>query len=186
MRDKPVGHIISVGVEEAYRWKDSVQSPAEIRIWAAGAIAQGARPWVTKFNAKPLDRRWMEVVRDIYTWHHANEDYLRNTHNLSRVGLVLSTKTAAYLGGWTDRHGLEGHSRGFYQALLESRTPFDLIDDSFLDPASLGRFRTLILANAAVLSKRPVRQLESVRRRGWSHHRHAPNLAVRRRRHTAE
>jgi hypothetical protein len=152
MKDKPVGHIISVGVEEAYRWKDSVQSPAEIRIWAAGAIAQGARPWVTKFNAKPLDRRWMDVVRDIYVWHHANEDYLRNTHNRARVGLVLSTKTPPYLGGWTQRHELEGHLRGFYQALLESRTPFDMIDDAFLDPASLSRFRTLILANAAVLS----------------------------------
>jgi hypothetical protein len=152
MKDKPVGHIISVGVEEAYRWKDSVQSPAEIRIWAAGAIAQGARPWVTKFNAKPLDRRWMDVVRDIYVWHHANEPYLRNTQNLARVGIVLSTKTPPYLGGWTERHELEGHLRGFYQALLESRTPFDLIDDSLLDAESLARFRTLVLPNAAVMS----------------------------------
>lgn len=56
MKDKPVGHIISAGVEEAYRWKDSVQSAAEIRIWTAGAVAQGARA-VDHHNAKPLDLR---------------------------------------------------------------------------------------------------------------------------------
>ncbi len=166
MIDKPVGHIISVGVEEAYRWKDSVQSPAEIRIWAAGAIAQGARPWITKFNAKPLDTRWMDVVRDIYGWHHKNERYLRNTANLAQVGLVLSTRTPAYLGGWKDRHALEGHGRGFYQALLEARIPFDLIDDGFLDEKHLARFRTLILANAAVLSDKQCDQLRAFVARG--------------------
>ncbi|QPI75162.1 alpha-amylase family protein [Sphingobium sp. Cam5-1] len=166
MKDKPVGHIISVGVEEAYRWKDSVQSPAEIRIWAAGAIAQGARPWITKFNAKPLDRRWMEVVRQIYSWHHANEAYLRNRGNLARVAIVHSPRTTAYLGGWNQRGQLEGHSRGFYEAALESRVPFDLIDEDFLDEASLSRFRTIILANAAVLSDAQCDQIRAFVKRG--------------------
>ena len=166
MKDKPVGHIISVGVEEAYRWKDSVQSPAEIRIWAAGAIAQGARPWITKFNAKPLDRRWMDVVRQIYSWHHANEAYLRNSGNLARVAIVHSPRTTAYLGGWNQRGQLEGHSRGFYQAALESRVPFDLIDEDFLDETSLSRFRTIILANAAVLSDAQCDQIRAFVKRG--------------------
>ena len=152
MDDKPVGHIISVGVEEAYRWKDSVQSEAEIRIWAAGAIAHGSRPWLTKFNAKPLDRRWMPVVSSIYDWHHANERYLRNTANLARVAIVLSSRTASILGGARHRHEIEGHLRGFYQALLESKIPFTLIDDGFLDPQHLSRYRLLILPNAALMS----------------------------------
>jgi hypothetical protein len=168
MKDKPVGHIISVGVEEAYRWKDSVQSPAEIRIWAAGAIAQGARPWITKFNAKPLDRRWMDVVRQIYGWHHANEPYLRNTGNLARVALVHTPRTTAYLGGWTGRGKLEEHSDGFYQAALESRIPFDLIDEDFLDANSLSRFDVIILANAAVLSDQQCDQVRAFVARGGS------------------
>ena len=49
MGRKPVGGIFSVGVEEAYRWKDSVQSEAEIRIWVADGVANGLRPWFTKF-----------------------------------------------------------------------------------------------------------------------------------------
>jgi hypothetical protein len=36
---KPLGGIFSVGFEEQYRWKDSVQSEAEIRVW----VAEGGR-----------------------------------------------------------------------------------------------------------------------------------------------
>ena len=48
MGNKPVGGIFSVGVEERYRWKDSVTSAAEIRIWVADGVANGMRPWYTK------------------------------------------------------------------------------------------------------------------------------------------
>ena len=46
MGRKPIGGIFSVGVEEAYRWKDSVQSPAEIRLWAHRRHRQRAAPLV--------------------------------------------------------------------------------------------------------------------------------------------
>src|SRR6185312_13903438 len=48
---KPIGGIFSVGIEEPYRWKDSVQNGDEVRLWAADGIANGLRPWFTKFNA---------------------------------------------------------------------------------------------------------------------------------------
>jgi hypothetical protein len=159
MDGKPTGHIISVGVEEEYRWKDSVQSEAEIRIWAAGAIAHGSRPWIAKFNAKPFDKRWMPVVSRLYNWHH--ERYLRNTANLARVALVHSSRTPSFLGGGRARYDLEGHERGYYQALLESRIAFDMIDDGFLDPAHLARFRLLILADAAVMSDAQCAQIRA-------------------------
>nr|MCU0247796.1 hypothetical protein [Bryobacter sp.] len=79
MGRKPIGGIFSVGVEEPYRWKDSVQSAAEIKVWAVDGIAHGLRPWFTKFNAKPYDKRWLPVVEQLYTWHWKNERYLRNT-----------------------------------------------------------------------------------------------------------
>jgi hypothetical protein len=56
---KPIGGIFSVGVEEPYRWKDSVQSEAEIRIFVADGIANGFRPWFTKFSGTLRDRRWL-------------------------------------------------------------------------------------------------------------------------------
>ena len=46
-----------------YRWKDSVQSEAEIRIWFADGVANGLRPWFTKFAGMLHDRRWLERRR---------------------------------------------------------------------------------------------------------------------------
>jgi len=152
MGDKPVSNIISVGVEEEYRWKDSVQEESEIRIWAASAIAQGSRPWITKFNAKPFDKRWMPVVSGIYRWHHRNERYLRNTANLARIGMILDSRGPAFLGGNKGRHEIEEHRLGFYEALLESRLPFDELDVSMIDAEHLARFRVVVLPNVAMLS----------------------------------
>src|SRR5262249_10282471 len=53
MGRKPIGGIVSVGFEEPYRWKDSVQNGEEITTWMIDGVAQGLRPWFTKFNAKP-------------------------------------------------------------------------------------------------------------------------------------
>ena len=66
---KPSGAFSASGVEEPYRWKDSVQSAAEIRIWVAEGIANGMRPWFTKFSGTLYDRRWLKVVEEIYGWH---------------------------------------------------------------------------------------------------------------------
>src|ERR1035438_779648 len=40
---KPVVGLFSVGLEAPYRWKDSVQNPAEIKMWAVDGIAQIGR-----------------------------------------------------------------------------------------------------------------------------------------------
>ena len=60
MGRKPIGGIFSVGVEEPYRWKDSVQSGAEIRLWVLDGIANGLRPWFTKFAGSLHDQRWLQ------------------------------------------------------------------------------------------------------------------------------
>src|SRR4051812_9498649 len=39
MGRKPIVGIFSVGIEEPYRWKDSVQNEAEIRLWVADGVA---------------------------------------------------------------------------------------------------------------------------------------------------
>ena len=82
--------IVSVGLEEPYRWKDSVQSGDEIRLWMADGVAHNLRPWITKFNAKPIDRRWLPMVEEFYGWHYRNEKYLRNEKSLAEVAMVYS------------------------------------------------------------------------------------------------
>ena len=130
---KAIGGIFSVGLEEPYRWKDSVQHGEEIRMWVADGIANGLRPWWTKFGAKLYDHRWLDVVEDIYTWAAKVEPYLRNEAPLARVAMVYSQQTAAYYGGPEAQKKEEDHILGFYHDLVEDRIPFEMVYDRLLD-----------------------------------------------------
>ena len=112
MGRKAIVGIFSMGLEDKYRWKDSVQSDDEIRLWVADGIAHDLRPWFTKFDCKVIDSRWMPVVEEIYKWHAANETYLRNERPLARVGMVYSQQTATYYGGDEARAKVEDPSPG--------------------------------------------------------------------------
>ena len=168
MGRKPVGGIFSMGVEEAYRWKDSVQSEAEVRIWFAEGVANGLRPWFTKFSGTLRDRRWLRVIEDLYGWHYKAERYLRNEAPVARVALVYSQQTAWFYGGPRARQKVEDHSLGWCQALCEARIPFEMVHDRLLGADHLDRFKTLILPNIAALSDLQCGQLRAFVERGGS------------------
>jgi len=161
MGRKPIVGIFSVGVEEPYRWKDSVQSPAEIRLWVADGVANGLRPWFTKFSGVLHDERWLKPVEEIYRRYAGWEKYLRNERPLARVGLVYSQQTAWFCGG-----RVEDHTLGWYQALIEARIPFEMVHDRLLDAERLGQFKTLVLPNIAALSDAQCGQLRDFVERG--------------------
>ena len=103
---KPLGGIFSPGVEEQYRWKDSVQSEAEVRVWVAEGTANGMRPWFTKFSGTLYDKRWLGTVEKIYRLHYKNEKYLRNIRPLARVGMAFSEQNLNYgAEAWQKRSG---------------------------------------------------------------------------------
>jgi putative glycosyl hydrolase-like family 6 (GHL6) protein/glycosyl hydrolase family 42 (putative beta-galactosidase) len=160
MGRKPIVGIFSVGLEEPYRWKDSVQSEAEIRIWVADGVANGLRPWFTKFSGTLHDERWLKPVQEIYSRYHRWEKYLRNEVPLARVALVYSQQTAWFYGQDRPRDKIEDPTLGWYQALIEARIPFEMVHDRLLDPAQLRQFKTLILPNIAALSDEQCAQLE--------------------------
>ena len=165
---RPVGGIFSVGLEEPYRWKDSVQSEPEIRLWVAEGTANGMRPWVTKFSGVLYDKRWLPIVERIYDWHYRHERYLRNETPLARVALLHSEQTATYHAGAAqgDRH--EDHVLGMYHALVEARVPFELAHEAYLTPERLDRFKLLILADAAALSDAQCDAIRAYVQRGGS------------------
>ena len=161
MGRKPIVGIFSVGVEEPYRWKDSVQSEAEIRLWVADGVANDLRPWFTKFSGVLHDERWLKPVEDIYRRYARWEKYLRNERPLARVGLVYSQQTA-----WFHGAKVEDHTLGWYQALIEARIPFEMAHDRLFDEPHLASFQTLILPNTAALSDAQCRQLRDFVNRG--------------------
>jgi hypothetical protein len=167
MGRKPIVGIFSVGLEEAYRWKDSVQNPAEIRLWALDGIANGLRPWFTKFAGSINDPRWLKPVEELYTWCHGAERYLRNERPLARVGLVYSQQTAWFVVHERGpRDPVEDAGLGWYQALIEARVPFEMVHDRLLDAEHLAAFKTLILGNTVALSDAQCGQLREFVARG--------------------
>jgi len=166
MGRKAIGGIFSVGVEEAYRWKDSAQNGPEIRLWALDGIANGLRPWFTKFCGVTHDKRWIPVVEELYAWHYRNERYLRNEAPLARVAMVYSQQTAHFYGGERARQKVEDHTLGYYQALIEARIPFEMVNDRLLDAEHVGQFKVLIFPNIAALSDEQCRQVREFVARG--------------------
>ena len=165
---KPLGGIFSVGIEEQYRWKDSVQNEAEIRIWVAEGTANNMRPWFAKFSGVLYDKRWLATVERIYAWHYEHEKYLRNTQSLAHVAMVYSEQTERNYGGKEWQEHYEWHELGMYHALIEARIPFDMVNDQLLDAAQLVNYKLIILPNIAALSIAQCEQLQQFVRNGGS------------------
>ena len=159
MGNKPIGGIFSMGYDGVHRWKDSVQGCNEIRLFVSDGVVHGFRPWFTKFHGKIYDKRWLDTVKDLYNRYADWEPYLRNTDNLARVALVHSQATGKFYGAENVHEKVGKPMDGLYQALTESRIPFEMVHESSLETKTsqeqnyLSRFKTLILPNVACLSE---------------------------------
>ena len=165
---KPLIGIFSVGIEEEYRWKDSVQNDAEIRIWVAEGVAGGMKPCFVKFGGVIYDKRWMDAVATMYQGYFKNEKYLRNTAPIANVGVVYSEQTNLKYGGQPWQQNSRDHEAGMYHALVEDNMPFEMVNDKMLDKEQLKPFRLLILPNIAALSDEQCSQLKAFVENGGS------------------
>jgi len=156
---KPQIGIFSVGVEEQYRWKDSVQSNAEIRVWVAEGVANGLRPSFVKFGGFIYDKRWMDTIASMYQKYFDSEKYLRNIAPIVRIGVVYSEQTINNYGGKPWQKNYRDHAYGIYHALVEDHLPFEMVNDQLLDSEHLKPFKLLILPNIAALSDAQCDQL---------------------------
>ena len=164
---KPLGGIFSVGFEEQYRWKDSVQTEAETRVWVAEGVANGMRPWFTKFSGVLYDKRWLNTVDKIYQVLFRSEKYLRNIEPVAHVGMVFSEQNLNYgKKAWQQRYS--DHSSGMYHALIENRIPFEMINARLLDQDHLKPFKLLILPCIPNLSEKQCEQIRSFVKNGGS------------------
>ncbi|MDB5588586.1 MAG: hypothetical protein JWP26_3556 [Devosia sp.] len=167
MGNKPIGLVTSTSIEEKWRWKDSVQSPEEIRMWMIDGLAHGLRPWFTKFNAKVHDSRWLPPIAETFALHAELEPDLESLEPTAEIAML---DPSTMLRAWhaDDRDGAEGHELGFYHALIEARLPFDLLSDLVIDDAALDRYKAIVVANAAFLSTAQCEALTRYAQRGGS------------------
>ena len=167
---KPIGITFSMGHTEKWRWKDSRQTDAELRIWVCDGVANGLRPKVAKFGGIVYDDRWLDVVADMYEWQWKHESYLRNEgFPVANVGIVHSQQTPRFYTAAAGRgHSCSDYVDGLYHALIEARIPTDMVHEDLLAEGELDRFRALILPNAACLSGKQCEQIRQYVKRGGS------------------
>ncbi len=168
VRQKPVAGLFSVGFEYPYRWKDSVQHGPEIRMFVADGVANGLRPWFTKFGGMVYDPRWLDTVKDMYHLYAAWEPYLRNEAPIASVAIVYSQRSVDYYAGKDAEALVEDPIRGWYQALVEARIPFEMVHADLLGEAATRDFNVLILPNLATLSDAQCQQIREYVRSGGS------------------
>jgi hypothetical protein len=151
--------IFGINVAVSHRWMKSVKGAAEQQIWVADGVANGFRPWFTKFGGVQEDERWMPQVERFYKWHKSAERFLHDREPIARVALVYSQQTALFYGGPQAGAKVSDAVNGMYHALIEARIPFEMVHDRKLE--ELSRFKVAVLPNVAALSDA---QCEAIRR----------------------
>ncbi|MDB5002675.1 MAG: hypothetical protein JWQ34_900 [Mucilaginibacter sp.] len=147
---KPLIHIFSVGLEESPRWKDSVNTAAELRIWAVNGVANGMLPCFVKFGATPIDKRWMSPIEQVYQGFYRSEKYLRNTASMARVAVLEQGVASAGGKPWQTNGAY--HMNGMYHSLVEGHVPFEMINSAVLNAELLKPYKLLVLPNITSLS----------------------------------
>ena len=163
------GRGAGITVSYFYPWWRFTHAPvAENRVWAAQIAANGAKPWLhlTGYFSEYFDRRGIEPMQDLFRLFHERSDVYGGRRSAAEVALVFSRRSLDYAGGSTpDLHYLDGF-RGAYNALMDSRIPFDLISDQRLARTDLSRYRCLLLPNLACMSDECAAQIESYVQKG--------------------
>jgi len=80
---------------------------------------------------------------------------------------VYSQQTLHHYAGEA-RDKYDDYLSGFYEALVESRIPFEMVHDRQFEPANIDRYKVLLLPNIAALSDKQCQQLTDYVQRGGS------------------
>ena len=152
-------------------YRFAAEQPGMVQLSLAQVIANGANPYayVLGHTANQPDRKNFPAVRRMMQFHKANERWYDGAESAAETLLVSPTQSQDAYG---DEFGAKGQAsfRGAYRALVETHIPFDVLPDSCLAEAEgdgrLGRYRAVVLPNAAALSDEQCALLDGYVERG--------------------
>ena len=150
-------------------WRHVSKPAAETTMWLAQTAASGVVPWFHWLGGSPEDNRWRDTGRAFYKWLADNEVHFRNKRSIADIAVLYPQATIAFYksgdgpGSWrgTQRSQTSDYLQGLYHALVDGRFLFDLVHQEDLASETLGRYRALLIPNAAFLSDE---QCEQIRR----------------------
>jgi len=148
-------------------WRHVAKPAAEATLWMAQTTASGMVPWFHWLGGSPEDQRWREVGRAFFSWLAEHEAHFRNRRSMADVAVLFPQSTIAFYrsgtapGSWrgSERVQATEYLQGLYYALLEGRILFDFVHEKDLSPETLGRYRVLLIPNAAHLGDEACRRI---------------------------
>ncbi len=159
-------------------WTFSLLPAPELRLLYAGTIANAAGVW---FGMWPFefDQPEMSAIAEMNRFLERNATLYQGTRSEAKVALVWSDTTANFYAG-SDAQLLElervperreignlgAEFAGFADAILRSRTPFDVIDDVTIESGGLGRYAAVVLPNVACVGTKTAAALRDYVRGG--------------------
>lgn len=129
----------------------------ELRLWLAAAVANGSGGWECTFvgreTAEFLDQRGDDAIGDGYALMKEFAPELDAGVQRADIAVLHSQESERWFGSNTgELDGYVQHVRGVIGSLFEAHLPFDLISTEGLSAETLAPYRTVVLANAALLS----------------------------------
>ncbi len=159
-------------------WTFSLLPAPELRLLYAQSIAQGAGVWFGAFTSE-FSQPEMDSVTSLNRFLSKNSRYFEDTKSDAATAVVWSEATADFYPrsstplkalARTPQNSEVGNPNaefsGLVEALLRSRTPFDVIDETRLEQGNLGRYKLIILPNTACMSEKTAAGLEQYVRQG--------------------
>jgi len=167
--DRPVSVRTVLFLDIPYRF--SAEQPGMVELTLAQTIANGAVPYayVLGHTANQPDRKNWPQTRRLLHFHRDNEALYDGSESAAEVLLVSPAQAEEAYGAAAEAKAVAAR-RGAYRALVESHIPFDVLPDNRLEVAAadgrLGRYRAIVLPNAAALSDAQAAALDAFVERG--------------------
>ncbi|MCS6757768.1 MAG: hypothetical protein MO852_00520 [Candidatus Devosia euplotis] len=106
-------------------------------------------------------------MADSFGLHADLEPAIKGMTPVAEIAILDPATTLCHHGQDT-RRAAEADDLGFYMTPIEARLPFKMASDQAMTPATLDRFKVVILANSTCLSDAQIRTLEDYMARGGS------------------
>ena len=162
-------------------WSLYLLPQAEISLLHAQTIANGANVWLA-VGPRDVSQPETTIVRRYNNFVKSNPDVYTGTKSSARIALLWPARTANFYSGSsvpvTDftkeiesaRIGnIDQEFTGFYDALVRSHLPFDVIDENVLGVESeqlKAKYDLIVLPNVACLSEQDTRSIDAFVKNG--------------------
>ena len=129
---------------------------AEEIIWEI--VGNGASPWFL-YDVFRTEEESHAGMSKAYGQIEEMEEHLAGLMRAKGVALLYSSSSRDWYGGCEPARHVDSF-KGFYQAFVENRVPFNMLLERHLTPSELAKYPALVLPNAACLSSEQTAAIE--------------------------